>query len=374
MAGYQRRSWNRLNGSHILSESWVDQDRKQIAHRAGVTTDAVDFVCENDVIDLHVEPYLPYRLYNYDLFSSHGLGVLRGRLMGHLDFPRIRAGGLAGGMWSITTNIARGSEGKWKTFLNNVQGLHELMKQTEGEFKIVRTASEYASARRTGAHAAMLVVQGGNALEAGIDRLDEIPNDSLVRVTLVHLTNSPLGITSSPLRWPRGQQGLSDVGKKWVEVLNERNIFVDLAHINRPGFWDAVEVHDREKPILVTHTGVDGVCPHWRNLDDDQIRAVSNSGGTTGIIFAKQFLKRKGGPRSLDMVLEHLEYAVKVGGEDHVSIGSDLDGFITPPPGLRDGDAYLRLVQGMIDRGWSLELMLKVASRNFLRTFEQLRP
>ena len=116
------------------------------------------------------------------------------------------------------------------------------------------------------------------------------------------------------------------------------------------------------------------MAPHWRNLTDEQMKAVSATGGTIGIIFADQFLQRKGGPKDHQMVLEHMEHVIHVCGEDHVSIGSDLDGFISPPKDLRDGDSYLRLIQGMLERNWSPERMIKVCSENFLRTFEQLRP
>ena len=74
------------------------------------------------------------------------------------------------------------------------------------------------------------------------------------------------------------------------------------------------------------------------------------------------------------MVLEHMEYAIQVAGEEHVSIGSDLDGFIVPPADLRNGTCYARLVDGMLRRGWPLERIKRVCSENFLQTIEQIRP
>lgn len=351
-----------------------DEMIKGWAIRANVSEEAVAFVSENEVIDLHIEPFLPHRLLGYDLTKKHGLGWHQGHLMGHLDFPRIREGGLTGAMWSITTNIARSKKSRWKTFVRNVEGLERLMAETDGDFALVRNAREYREARAKGSHAAMVVVQGGNALEDALGNFERIPDRLLVRVTLVHLTNSSLGVTSSPLSAFLGKRGLSVLGKEMVEELNHHRIFVDLAHINEAGFWDAVEVHDKTQPLLVTHTGVSGVKPHWRNLTDPQIRAVAKTGGTIGVIFAKAFLARKSGPRDRDMVLEHMEHIIEVAGEEHVSIGSDLDGFISPPKDLRNGDAYLRLVQSMLERGWSEERMKRVLGTNFLRTFEQLRP
>ena len=76
--------------------------------------------------------------------------------------------------------------------------------------------------------------------------------------------------------------GLSAFGSSMVELMNERRVLVDLAHISARGFWTACEVHAKDVPFLVTHTGVSGVYRHWRNLDDDQIRAVARSGLTVG--------------------------------------------------------------------------------------------
>jgi membrane dipeptidase len=134
-----------------------------------------------------------------------------------------------------------------------------------------------------------------------------------------------------------------------------------------------VLVHDRALPLIVTHTGVSGVTPHWRNLDDDQIRAVADSGGTIGIIFHTAFLRRNG-RQDCSMVVDHMAHVVDVAGEDFVSIGSDYDGAITPPPDLRSGDSYPALVQKMMDRGWGATRIEKVLGGNFLRVFRDFRP
>ena len=148
-------------------------------------------------------------------------------------------------------------------------------------------------------------------------------------------------------------KGLTEAGKRLVEQLDAERIFVDLAHIHPDGFWDALDVHDSALPVLVTHTGVDGVCPHWRNLDNAQIRAVAETGGVVGIMAHGGFLRRRGGPRDGAMVVEHMEHVIDVAGEDAVALGTDYDGFISPPKDLRSGDSYPVLVQHMLDRGWS---------------------
>lgn len=335
-----------------------------------MSLDAVSLVRDAEVIDLHLETFIPPRLYGYDLFARHDTHFLGGRFFGHLDFPRALDGGLTGAMWSIATNIARGAKGRWRALEANVQGLRETLEATEGRMEIVRTASEFRGARERGAHAALISVQGGNAYQAG-SGVGALPD--VVRVTLLHMSNSCYGRTSSPAGLG-AKPGLTAAGRDFVEQLDAARIFVDLAHIDRQGFWDAVEVHDPSIPLIDTHTGVSGVKDHWRNIDDDQIRAIADTGGVVGVIFEPSFLRARGRPNDGSMVIDHLEHLIAVGGEDVAAVGSDYDGAIVPPPDLRDGFVgYFRIVQRMLDARWSHERIRKVLGLNFLRSFADLR-
>jgi membrane dipeptidase len=349
-------------------------DDGALASLLRVSVEAVQLARASEIIDLHIEPFLVHRLWGFDLTERTEDAGWAGRMFGHLDFPRIEEGLLTGGMWSITTNPARTAKGRWTAFLSNLAELTDLLGATAGRFEVVRDHAEYRAARARGAHAAMIAIQGGNALEAAPDGVASVPDDRLVRVTIVHLTSSSYGVTSSPLALWRRSAGLTERGRDFVRQLNAQRVFVDLAHINPRGFWDAVEIHDRDQPLLVTHTGVSGVLPHWRNIDDAQIRAVADTGGTIGIIYADPFLRPRGAPSTGRLVLEHMEHVISVVGDDFVSIGSDYDGAITPPPDLRSGNSYPRLVQYMLDRGWGTERIQKVLGGNFLRAFESLRP
>jgi membrane dipeptidase len=357
----------------------VDGEREPPHRHRGVNARevsraAIDLVRASDVIDLHVDTFIPIRLFGWDLAKRHGLGLLRGHFLGHLDVPRMKEGGLTGAMWSITTNPFRTAIGRWRTFEENLSAIREKLTATGGAIEIVRTLSEYRAVRQRGAHAALLAVQGGNCFDAAPGSARAVAEKLITRVTLVHLTNSLVGTTSAPFSILRSTKGLSDKGRELVRALNEERVFVDLAHIHPDGFWDAVAVHDRTQPLIDTHTGVAGVTPHWRNLDDRQIKAIADTGGTIGIIYAANFLASRGGPKDGGMVVEHMHHIISVAGEDFVSIGSDYDGMITPPVGLRSGESYPRLVQLMLDRGWSDTRIRKILGGNFLRAFGLLRP
>jgi len=328
-------------------------------------------VRDAELVDLHIESYIPPRLWGYDLFERHDRHFLGGRWFGHLDLPRALDGGMTGGMWSIATNIARGPRGRWEALRENVAGLRATVEATEGRFEVVRDATEWREARGRGAHACLICVQGGNAYDAAphADALEDV-----VRVTVLHLSNSILGRTSSPASG-MARPGLTARGRAFVEQLDEARMFVDLAHIDREGFFDAVDVHDPTLPLIVTHTGVNGVHRHWRNLDDDQIRAIADSGGVVGIMFQTAFLRARGMPEDASLVVAHLEHVIDVGGEAAAALGSDYDGAIIPPPDLRDGFlAFFRIVQVMLDRGWSEARIRRVLGINFVESFAALRP
>ena len=345
-----------------------------LARRLGCSEEAVRLARDSELIDLHIDTFIPPRLWGYDPLAAHRSALLGRWWFGHLDLPRMVEGGLSGAMWSITTNPSRRPAQRWRVFQRNLAGLQALVARSGGGLEIVRTAAEYRSARARGAHAVMVSIQGGNALEAAPGGMAAVAERVVVRATIVHLTTSSFGETSSPLRRLHRVRGLTERGADFVRQCNAERVFVDLAHIGEAAFWQAVEVADTSQPILATHTGVDGTRAHWRNLSDPQIEAIAQSGGTVGIIFSEPFLTRPGGPRNGRMVVEHMDHVISVAGEDFVSVGSDYDGMIRPPWDLKSGERYPVLVQHMLDAGWGEERIRKVLGGNFLRAFEVLRP
>lgn len=336
----------------------------------GISREAVELYLASNVIDLHLDTFIWNRIFGYDLTRRHGGGVFGHRFYSQVDLPRIREARITGGIWVITTNPLREMKDRPRVFVENLDRLTEILRSVPDEVTLVRTAAEYTAAAATGKHAAFIGIQGGNALDApgALELLD----DRIVRITLVHLSKSSLGQTSSPLG---GKQdtGLTDAGRAYVEALDTKKIFVDLAHISRKGFFDAVEVHDPSLPLIVTHTGVSGVHPHWRNLDDEQLRAIADTGGTIGVMYESSFLGPSRWKGRVTMVADHVMHIVNTVGEDHASLGSDWDGAIMPPRDLVTPLELPRVVQHLLDRGLAPEAIQKILATNFLRALRDLR-
>lgn len=346
----------------------------ELARRLGVSREAVELTRGLDFVDLHLEAQIPMRLFGTDVRVRHGRWPFLGYGFGHFDVPRGRDGGLSGAMWSITTQPFRSPQGRWRALLSNLEQLREVVAASAGAMQIARSLDEYERAKTRGALACLPSVQGANCLDAALQGPLDVPERLLVRATLVHLTNSRVGATSGPWRGFRRDRGLTARGRALVEQLDHARVFVDLAHAHPDTFWDAVDAHDARLPLLVTHTGVDGVRPSWRNLDDAQLRAIADTGGVVGIIYASIFLVPRGQRASARWVVAHLEHVIRVAGEAAVGIGSDHDGFIIPIPGLRSAEAHPRLVQAMLDAGWSTDRVERVLGRNFLDAFGRMRP
>lgn len=336
--------------------------------------EARSICAEAEIVDLHLDTLIANRLFGYDPLRRHGT-VLGGRFMSHADLPRLQEGGVTGALWSITTNPLRSQAGRCRALGKNLDRLRGIADRSGGKLVVAGTHAAYRAARRDGGdktHVALPSIQGGHAL-APAPPSAPMPDPELVRVTLLHLTSSWVGATSTPLRLgPAGS--LSDAGCDLVRRLDRHGVLVDLAHIHPRAFWRAVEVHDPEIPLVVTHTGVSGVTPHWRNLDDRQLEAIARTDGVIGVIFQTGFLTSPRGPTDAGLVVDHLEHIISVCGEDCAAIGTDHDGMVTPPRGLRSAECWPQLVEAMLARGFSRSRIDKVLGENFLRVLARVRP
>ncbi len=343
------------------------------ARRLGVSTDAVELFRASDVFDLHVDSFIWTRVFGYDLKARHDLGRFDGRWYSQLDIPRA-VDSLSGAVWSLTTNPFRSRAGRRRALFRNLKRLKTDL-VSHPDVALVRSRAEYQAARAARKHAALLGIQGANAVY-DLDDLDRLPLRDFVRVTLLGFTHSSFGEASEtiPKRYPSPGSALTGHGVELIERLNSARVLVDLSHISRAGFERAVEVHDSTQPLVVSHAGVDAVYPHVRNLTDRQLRQVADTGGTVGIIFKRGLLGRRDALISAHHVVDHLQHIVDTVGDRHASLGADWDGVNIPPVDLRTPSQLPRLVQVMLDRGFSDTTIQRILGRNVLSVLDHLRP
>ncbi|HEX5655845.1 MAG TPA: membrane dipeptidase [Polyangiales bacterium] len=345
----------------IDAEAWAQQ--------LGISRAAVDLYLASEVVDLHLDSFIWRRLFGYDLAREHGSGWLNGWFYSQSDIPRLRAAGVGGAVWVITTNPLRSLRGRRDTLLDNVVRLRTELEAAG--IAIAGDATAYAAIRARGQHAALLGIQGGNALEYDLADFDRPELAALSLVTLMHFTRSRIGTPALP--YPRGDQHLTRFGADYVRKLNERRVMVDLAHISHEGFQDVLALHDRTQPLTISHAACDAVFPHFRNVTDDELRAVANTGGVIGVIFNTAFLGGSLFNGRAERVIDHVQHMLKVVGSRHVALGSDFDGAIIGPRDLRTIRELPRLVELMLRRGIPELDIQNVLGKSFLRAFAALR-
>jgi membrane dipeptidase len=207
---------------------------------------------------------------------------------------------------------------------------------------------------------ALLGIEGAHALEGHLDKLDGFARRGVRYLGLLHFTANEAGFPAYG-RGRRDDEGLTRWGHALVERCEQLGVLVDLAHINRRGFLDVCARATR--PPIVSHTGVLGAFEHWRNIDDEQLRAVAAKGGTVGVIFCPKFV----GGDGLGPVVKHIKHIIDVAGEDTPALGSDWDGFIVPTGPLSDPTGLPLLVDALRAEGLTDDAIGKILRGNVLR-------
>ena len=163
---------------------------------------------------------------------------------------------------------------------------------------------------------------------------------------------------------------LSDEGKKLIQEMNNLGITLDLSHLNEKCFWDAIKITNLIP--IATHSNARTLTNHPRNLYDDQLLAISERGGVTGIVFYNTFLKTGKNTPTLEDIFKHTDYIINLCGEDHVGIGTDLDGGKIEefPQEIRQISSLPVVAQYFLDKGYTEERVKKIMGSNFLRVLK----
>lgn len=315
--------------------------------------------------DLHADTPLLFPL-GYKLSKRHKRPLNRAYRFGHVDLPRMADGGLWAQFFGVP--VFPYPERRCPRRIHvKIDYLEREIAASAGAMRLCRSAGEVRAARAEGVRAALIGIEGAHGLGGSIDNVAAFARRGVRYMGLLHFTANYAGFPAKGVGRD-DTRGLTPFGLDLVDELQRLGVIVDLTHVNRKGFFDAVA---RAKgPMIVSHTGVNGVTPHWRNLDDDQIQAVAKLGGCIGIIFATRFL----GEDSIDIVVRHLDHIRKVGGDGVPALGSDFDGCVVPPRALADAADLPRLTEALLRAKWSEEQVLKLLGGNAMRVLEQVPP
>ncbi|HSU28255.1 MAG TPA: dipeptidase [Chitinophagaceae bacterium] len=334
---------------------------------------------------------------------------------GHSDLDRWKEGGVDVQFFSIWTGEkARRPEGFYKDATEEIDSLYAIIGRNPTKMVLAKNYKDVKKGIRQKKLVSLIGVEGGHMIEADMNKLETLYQRGMRYMTLTW--NNSTAWASSAMdetRHPDSlkQKGLTAFGKDIVRRMNERGIIVDLSHTGEQTFYDAIATST--KPVILSHSSVWSICPVFRNVKDDQIRAVAKNGGVICINFYSGFISKEYDQRgdqldsnyrntwkdsfsvarhdttgwrkawenfrdmemnkvrpSLAQLVDHIDYIARLVGADYVGIGSDFDGVSSLPVGIDNVTSYPKITAELKKRGYSNRDIKKILGGNVMRVMK----
>ena len=334
------------------------------------------------------------------------------------DLNRMLKGGLDVQVFSIWCD---GEQKNPFQFANReIDTLDAWARRNPSKMMLVSTPGELKKAIKKHKLASMIGVEGGHMIEDNLGKLDSLYKRGARYMTLTWNNNTSWATSAEyesghlkkdgQVDTTSQKKGLNDFGKEVVKRMNELGMMVDLSHTGEQTFWDAIKTST--KPVLISHSDAYALCSAFRNLKDEQIKAVAKNGGVIDLNFYPAFLDSTVGAKEaayfkkhraeknelmasgkkdfeandiiakkypeefkelqapFHLLFDHLAYIVKLAGIDHVGLGGDFDGISFTPQVLTDVTKYPLITKELVKRGYSKKDIDKILGGNFIRVFK----
>jgi len=238
-----------------------------------------------------------------------------------------------------------------------------------GAWRLCRSTAEIRKAMEEGIFAAVMHMEGCEAIDPDLDNLEVFHAAGLRSLGPVWSRHNIFG-HGVPFAFPMSPDtgpGLTDHGFELVRACNTLGILIDLAHITEKGFWDVARTSDQ--PLIASHSNAHALTPVARNLTDRQLDAVKESGGLVGLNYAVTMLRPDGRDNvatPISDMVRHVDHMVKRMGIDHVALGSDFDGASIPQE-IHDAAGNQNLVAALKGAGYADAELKKLCRENWLR-------
>lgn len=230
----------------------------------------------------------------------------------------------------------------------------------------VRTAEDAGNVLKHKA-ATLLAIEEGGAIDGSMEALRCLYELGVRAMTLTWSNRNDI---ADGINEEATGSGLTLFGKQVVAEMNRLGMLVDVSHISTAGFWSVIETST--KPIIATHSNAKSLCPHPRNLNDEQIKALAQNGGLAGITFAGQFLEEDWHNACIESVYKHIDYMLNlIGNDDHIGFGSDFDGISHPPYNIQGVQDYKPLIE-YLSKYYSDETINKITHQNVINLLQKV--
>src|ERR1700676_557817 len=332
--------------------------------------------------------------------------------VGSIDIPRMREGNLSAIFFSIWIPSKITGPEAVNRALVQIDAVREQVRKHSNEIVLATTAAEIRDARKQGKIAALMGVEGGHMINSDLGVLRSYAALGVRYMTLTHSGNDEWADSSTD---KAVHNGLSDFGRDVVREMNRLGVMVDISHVSDKTFYDALEVS--KAPLIASHSSCRAICDAPRNMTDQMIKDFAAKGGVIQINYHVGFLsqefrdaekadpeinkaislevqKRCGDKEGCQLIegdkitreyvekgklphvdwtkiIEHIDHAVKVGGVDHVGLGSDFDG-ANMPYGMEDASKLPKITEALLHKGYSEGDVRKILGENTLRVMAEV--
>ena len=373
-----------------------------------ISLDAEEIAQDSLILDSHID--VPYRLWQQDL---EGLEIddISNTSNGDFDFIRARKGGLNIPFFSIYLPASTQEEGTSHQMANElIDMIEDIITLHSEKFILIKSVDDLSSITKRNVVGIALGMENGAPLEGDLSRVQYYFDRGIRYITLTHSKTNHISDSSydENNQW----HGLSEFGKNLIQEMNNVGIMIDISHVNDEAFYQAIELS--KTPVIASHSSLRHFTPGFqRNVDDAMLNKLAKKGGVIQINFGSNFIsqrprdyinkmnnfldltfgqKREGVSEqditearkefftknpypfaTLDEVIDHFVRVINLVGIDHVGIGSDYDGVgDTLPIGLKDVSTYPKLIQGLLERGYSREDIEKILGGNLIRVWKEV--
>jgi membrane dipeptidase len=342
------------------------EDMRKVRQPVEVTEETREFHRRCLVVDLHTDSLMYARILGLDLSKRHRAprGISSWKL--HTDVPKLKEGGVDAVFFGIVTH-------PWprKAFsraLRSIDYARYVFDKNREDLVFANAPADIEAAHKAGKVAALLGVEGMHMLGGRLERIEELYSLGVRYLTMAHFTSNRFAVSSADST--KGHAELGALGTEAVRTMNELGMMIDVSHTHADLITEVCRLSSQ--PVIVSHGAAEALRPTFRNLTDEDIENIAGTGGVIGLIYSSEWLAPRRSRPHLSVVVDHADYIKRLVGVDHLSLGSDWDGLITTPDGMRDATDLPALTQLFFDRGYDADEVEKILGMNFIRVFRQV--
>ncbi len=283
----------------------------------------------------------------------------------HTDIPRMQEGGVDVQFFAVWVAPGNIGSGYYNQTLAMVNIFKKEISDNQGTIGQATTAAQAEALVRSHKIAAVLAIEGGHSIENVIGKLIHLYNEGARYLTITWNNSTDWAVSAQDSR--SETVGLSEFGKRVIRTMDSLGMIIDVSHTGIKTIEDILSI--TKNPIIASHSGARALRDHYRDLYDEQIKAIANSGGVVGVVFYPPFLVSSN-HAYVDDVVDHIDYIVNLVGIDYVALGSDFDGIGTNTVvGLDNISKYPLVTIELLRRGYTQGEIEKILGGNFLRVF-----